>query len=181
MGCAREPWLLRKLHMHELNTSRLTTEMEQAFADTIVCSSVCLGGGQKKGLIKCTCNFLTVRVLCAKNSGFSWYWILHFQSFYFSLSQDDPDTVLKCLTVASEMLQGVTTSGLNPTLMTLVQTLVSISELQETLCNSPFEQTLPSLWLLRNCLSFSKFCWNVYKFKSLPAIFQEGRGRLYTE
>ena len=64
-----------------------------------------------------------------------------FSSFIFFLSQDDPDTLLKCLTVASEMLQGVTTSGLNPTLMTLVQTLVSISELQETLCNSPFEQT----------------------------------------
>ena len=64
MGCAREH-ILCKLHVHELNTSSLTTEMEQAFADSIVCSSVCLGGGQKKGLIKCTCNFLTVRVLCA--------------------------------------------------------------------------------------------------------------------
>jgi len=72
MGCAREP-ILCKLHMHELNTSRLTTEMEQAFAGSIVCSSVCLGGGQKKGLIKCTCNFLTVIVLCAKNSVFNWY------------------------------------------------------------------------------------------------------------
>ena len=50
MGCAREP-ILCKLHMHELNTSRLKTEMEQAFADSIVCSSVCLGGGQKKGLL----------------------------------------------------------------------------------------------------------------------------------
>jgi len=38
--------------------------------------------------------------------------------------KDDPDTLLKCLTVASEMLQGVTTSGLNPTLTTLVQTLI---------------------------------------------------------
>ncbi|CAH3143074.1 unnamed protein product [Porites lobata] len=41
-----------------------------------------------------------------------------------SEEKDDPDTLLKCLTVASEMLQGVTTSGLNPTLMTLVQTLI---------------------------------------------------------
>ena len=40
------------------------------------------------------------------------------------ICQDDPDTLLKCLTIASEMLQGVTTKGLNPTLTTLVQTLV---------------------------------------------------------
>ena len=40
------------------------------------------------------------------------------------ICQDDPDTLLKCLTIASEMLQGVATSGLNPTLTTLVQTLV---------------------------------------------------------
>ena len=40
------------------------------------------------------------------------------------------------------MLQGVTTSGLNPTLMTLVQTLVSISELQGTLSNSPLEEVM---------------------------------------
>ena len=32
----------------------------------------------EKRFIKCTCNFLMVRVLCAKNSGFNWYWI-HFQ------------------------------------------------------------------------------------------------------
>ncbi|KAJ7392425.1 hypothetical protein OS493_012088 [Desmophyllum pertusum] len=38
--------------------------------------------------------------------------------------KDDPDTLLKCLTIASEMLQGVATSGLNPTLTTLVQTLI---------------------------------------------------------
>ena len=40
------------------------------------------------------------------------------------ICKDDPDTLLKCLTIASEMLQGVATSGLNPTLTTLVQTLV---------------------------------------------------------
>ena len=33
-------------------------------------------------------------------------------------------TLLKCLTIASEMLQGVATSELNATLTTLVQTLV---------------------------------------------------------
>ncbi|XP_078359066.1 condensin complex subunit 3-like [Oculina patagonica] len=38
--------------------------------------------------------------------------------------KDDPDTLLKCLTIASEMLQGVATNGLNPTLTTLVQTLI---------------------------------------------------------
>jgi len=41
-----------------------------------------------------------------------------------SEEKDDPDTLLKCLTIASEMLQGVATSGLNPTLTTLVQTLI---------------------------------------------------------
>ena len=58
------------------------------------------------------------------------------------------------------MLQGVTTSGLNPTLMTLVQTLVSISELQETLCNSPFEQTSTQ----QGCISFISL---VEHFKTL--------------
>lgn len=43
------------------------------------------------------------------------------------ICQDDPDTLLKCLTIASEMLQGVATRGLNPTLTTLVQTLVIFS------------------------------------------------------
>lgn len=48
-----------------------------------------------------------------------------FQCLHLSFfPQDDPDTLLKCLTIASEMLQGVATSGLNPTLTTLVQTLV---------------------------------------------------------
>lgn len=41
-----------------------------------------------------------------------------------SEEKDDPVTLLKCLTIASEMLQGVATSGLNATLTTLVQTLV---------------------------------------------------------
>ncbi|XP_068710176.1 condensin complex subunit 3-like [Montipora foliosa] len=41
-----------------------------------------------------------------------------------SEEKDDPDTLLKCLTIASEMLQGVATSGLNATLSTLVQTLI---------------------------------------------------------
>lgn len=41
-----------------------------------------------------------------------------------SEEKDDPDTLLKCLTIACEMLQGVATSGLNPTLTTLVQTLI---------------------------------------------------------
>ena len=45
-------------------------------------------------------------------------------TFALFISQDDPDTLLKCLTIASEMLQGVAASGLNPTLTTLVQTLV---------------------------------------------------------
>ena len=49
--------------------------------------------------------------------------ILTLSNFLF-ICKDDPDTLLKCLTIASEMLQGVATSGLNPTLITLVQTLV---------------------------------------------------------
>ena len=49
-GVRGSPYYASYTCMHELNTSRLTTEMEQAFADSIVCSSVCLGGGQKKRL-----------------------------------------------------------------------------------------------------------------------------------
>ena len=40
--------------------------------------------------------------------------------------QDDPETLVKCLSIASGLLQNIFQSGLsNPTLSTLVETLVS--------------------------------------------------------
>lgn len=49
-----------------------------------------------------------------------------FTRHYYSVTlQDDPDTLLKCLTIASEMLQRITRNELNPTLTTLMETLVS--------------------------------------------------------
>ena len=40
--------------------------------------------------------------------------------------QDDPETLVKCLSIASGMLQNINRSSLNnPTLSTLVETLVS--------------------------------------------------------
>ncbi|XP_031571204.1 condensin complex subunit 3-like [Actinia tenebrosa] len=38
--------------------------------------------------------------------------------------KDDPVTLLKCLTIACQMLQITTRNGLNPTLMTLIETLI---------------------------------------------------------
>lgn len=40
--------------------------------------------------------------------------------------QNDPQTLLKCMTIASEMLQSVGLKTLTPTLQTLIETLVGI-------------------------------------------------------
>ena len=44
--------------------------------------------------------------------------------------QNDPLTLLKCLTIACEMLRGQNTKGLSPSLQTLLETLVSGCRLQ---------------------------------------------------